>query len=94
MLGTFFNAMLYSQEVVLMFQYFRNASKDGWFLIAMVAALFANDTFATATEVYCVYQYCISNWGNIAYLAFQYWPIGKAAPFGLARSVSGIEPRG
>lgn len=53
---------LYSQEVVLMFQYFRYSGKDGWALPSIMGALILNDTFSTMTEMWCVYSYVISNW--------------------------------
>jgi len=62
MLATFFACMLYSHELVLMFQYFRRGPWDNPFQSAMMAVLFANDTFAMANEIYTVYGYCISNW--------------------------------
>lgn len=60
-----------------MFHYFRQARKDGWVLAATMATLFVNDTFSTAVEINNVYGYCITNWGNIDYLNYQYWQIAQ-----------------
>lgn len=54
--------MLYSHEVVLMGKYFRNNRRDPAILIAAMAILFANDTFSTASQIFMVYQACITNW--------------------------------
>lgn len=34
-----------------------------------------NDTFATSTEIYQVYEYTIVNYANESYLLKQYWPM-------------------
>jgi len=58
-----------------MARYFRHSHNDGWRLPIVMAILGANDALSTAVEIYCVYSYCITNWGNVAYLELQPWPI-------------------
>jgi len=67
--------MVYSQEVVLVARYFIRHRPDPWFIKLGLGLLFLNDTMATLSEIFCVYMYLIKNWGNIDYLAYQYWPI-------------------
>lgn len=47
---------LYSQEVTLVWDYFTTPRTDATWIKLLLAALFVNDTFSTATEVYCVYE--------------------------------------
>ncbi len=76
MLAVFVSCMLYSHEVVLMIRYFRTQPwKEQPILCAVMGGLICNDSYAMANEIYIVYTYCISNWGNIAYLSKQPWTI-------------------
>lgn len=78
-LGMFFNAILWSQECSLMWTLFwRNKNKerhDALWIRILLVILWVNDSFATATEIYQVYLYTITNWGNETYLLKQYWPM-------------------
>ncbi len=62
LLAVFFGCMLYSQELVLVLNHFRHRPADNPLQSAMLAVLFANDTFAMANEINMVYGYLISNW--------------------------------
>ncbi len=69
-----------------MFKYFRAQPwREHPLMSAAMACLLTNDTYATANEIYIIYTYGITNWGNVAFLATQPWSI---AAFCLTAGVS------
>ncbi|KAJ6586432.1 hypothetical protein DFH09DRAFT_256262 [Mycena vulgaris] len=75
LVGTWANTILYTVEVIQAAYYYRHFKHDNWMLKLLVTSAIAIDSVSMIANYASVYLYTIANWGNLAYLQNQYWPV-------------------
>ncbi|KAM0749432.1 hypothetical protein T439DRAFT_357775 [Meredithblackwellia eburnea MCA 4105] len=71
LLGSWFNTVLFTIEIVYVWKYFTKCSNDKIMIKAAVAIGFSADIITTIIDWICIYSYNIKNWGNVNYLMVQ-----------------------
>ncbi|KAJ7117971.1 hypothetical protein C8R43DRAFT_98523 [Mycena crocata] len=75
LIGTWVNSALYAVEIIQAAYYYRHFKNDSLTLKLVVSAACFIDGVSMIGNYACVYLYTIIHWGDIAYLANQYWPV-------------------
>lgn len=74
--GSYFNAVLYSFEIVQFAFYLRHfRERDGLPVKLVVFLCVLIDTVCTIAICACGFMYSVVHWGDVTYLAKQYWPM-------------------
>ncbi|KAM0750120.1 hypothetical protein T439DRAFT_356769 [Meredithblackwellia eburnea MCA 4105] len=71
LLGSWANIVLYTVEVFQLWRYFSLYPQDGKLIKSSVVLASVSDSVSTIVTLVTVYQYTITNWGNVLYLLRQ-----------------------
>ncbi|KAL4256891.1 hypothetical protein AB1N83_012226, partial [Pleurotus pulmonarius] len=74
LVGNWINSFLFMWEILQVISYFKHY-EDPIFLRLVVLTAFTVDTWSTINSFIMVYLYHVTNWGSIAYILIQHWPL-------------------